>query len=884
VANDAQRTTRWAFPMRTSTLATNTTLGTATRHDFAAETIYVPETTRSFAKANGGRVMVRVSAHLAHNAATDLDGVRIGIKINAVAFDDLDITVALANSGNTWRVDMTRDVTDYFAANDPGTASFTCQVGVAFATGVAGTVTAITAELVTTYAYDSAASTWADTAIFPIQSGLTSPPSSAGSTWTEMGVDGTGAAPTNQIRKLTGSGGAFENVTGFTLRKRFLVVMANYNSTTVSFPVALRYQIDGAGATALSCFGGNIGGAGTSNRVYAVVDITALSASAAHKLEWSDDIVNGFEHLGCLDVVTYEYTKPSGTDVCFVSIQVPLVNHNGDNTGTPARLATTADCDRWSAIFDVQEVSPSMDQSGIVLWDGHFGGGTDTILSAPSQTERTYDRSTVSARDSWNAVVHRCDHSSSNWAVARGRNVLSVDVRTNSVNTSVGESAGIAYINYRCTRHPGGAHKHNRTLLAAQLLSYTEGATPTATPDEPVIIPTDYTLSGAYAEQLVWFNQAAVVCGIGAQRQSAEDNGKGWYRSGLAGNNNISELGSTILPHPMTKWFRTRTSLVDGADVEVERKWHLHASTASAGHQAWLYLTMHACTFAVSGTVTINGAAAANGKTVKVWSVDASNRVEFVGSTTTGGGTGAFSLTTAPDSAKTYWASYVDGTDLGRSADGTAGTSTFDIGVGAAPTPDVIITSFPSVSTTSTSASFSFTISTGSAEFKVDAGSFAPATSPINLSSLSVGTHTITIRSTTDTSHSQAFTWDVVSGSSGTDVIITGTPVVSSDSSSATFAFTISSGSAEYSLDGAAYVPATSPITLTGLAVGGHSLTIRSTTTPTALQSFWWTVTGTDVETLEPIEAPSNSSDLPLVDHVSAGLARLCQQFRGEDG
>jgi hypothetical protein len=869
--------------MRTSTLNTNTTLGTATRHDFAAETLYFPETTRSFAKANGGRVRVKVSALLAHTAATDLDGVRIGIKINAVAFDDLDVTVALANSGNTWRAEMTRDVTDYFSTNDPGTASFTCQVGVAFATGAAGTVTAITAELETTYAYDSAASTWADTAIFPIQSGLTSPPSSAGASWTEMGVDGTGAAPTNQIRKLTGSGGAFENVTGFTLRKRYLVVMANYNSTTVSFPVPLRYQIDGAGATALSCFGGNIGGAGTSNRVYATVDITALSTSAAHKLEWSMDIVAGFEHLGCLDVVTYEYTKPGSGGTCFVSIQVPLVNTNGDNTGTPARLATAGDSDRWSATFDVQEVSPTLDQSGVVLWDGHFGGGTDTILAATGQTERTYDRSTVSARDGWNAVVHRCDHTSSTWAVTRGRNVLSVDVRTSATNTSIGESSGIAYINYRCTRHPGGGHKHNRTILAAQLMSYTEGTTPTVTPDEPVIVPTNYTLSGAYAEHLLWINQAGVVMGIGAQRQSGEDNGKGWYRSGYTGNALIAELGSLVLIHPMTKWFRSRPGLPDGADAEAERKWHCHVSTStSAGHHAWLYVTLHSCTYSVSGTVTINGSAAANGKTVKVWAVDASNRTEYIGSTTTGGGTGAYSLTGVPDDARTYWASYVDGSNRGRSADGTPDSTTFDIGVGAAPTPDVIITGFPSTLTTLDTATFTFTCSPGSAEYSVDGGSYSAATSPINLSGLSDGSHTITIRSTTDTSHLQSFTWTVDSGagSGSDDVIITSTPIVTSDTSSATFTFT-STDSAEYSLDGSAYASATSPIVLTGLSVGGHVLTIRMVSDPTILQSFWWTVTSVDAEVLEPIEAPTTSSDLPVVDHVSAGLARLCQQFRG---
>lgn len=115
------------------------------------------------------------------------------------------------------------------------------------------------------------------------------------------------------------------------------------------------------------------------------------------------------------------------------------------------------------------------------------------------------------------------------------------------------------------------------------------------------------------------------------------------------------------------------------------------------------------------------------------------------------------------------------------------------------------------------------------------------------------------------------------------DVIITGTPTVTSENSSATFAFTFSGGTAEYSLDGAAFVAATSPVVLSGLSPGGHVITIRVVESPSALQSFWWTVPGATTPVLTPIEAPTAASDLPLVDHVSAALARLCEQFKGPD-
>lgn len=102
--------------------------------------------------------------------------------------------------------------------------------------------------------------------------------------------------------------------------------------------------------------------------------------------------------------------------------------------------------------------------------------------------------------------------------------------------------------------------------------------------------------------------------------------------------------------------------------------------------------------YAVAGTITIAGAAAPNGKTVQIYGVDTDGVAELVGTTATGGGTGAFYYA-APDVARYYFASYEDGGDVGRSATGTASISTFDIAIGGGggaaavtiiePTPDV---------------------------------------------------------------------------------------------------------------------------------------------------------------------------------------------------
>lgn len=90
-----------------------------------------------------------------------------------------------------------------------------------------------------------------------------------------------------------------------------------------------------------------------------------------------------------------------------------------------------------------------------------------------------------------------------------------------------------------------------------------------------------------------------------------------------------------------------------------------------------------ACT--VAGTVTIEGGPAANGKTVEIFAVDSDGLVELVATTTTAGGAGAFTIDLYEASRTLHFASFVDGTSIGRSAYGTPESSTFDITIGCVP-------------------------------------------------------------------------------------------------------------------------------------------------------------------------------------------------------
>lgn len=80
--------------------------------------------------------------------------------------------------------------------------------------------------------------------------------------------------------------------------------------------------------------------------------------------------------------------------------------------------------------------------------------------------------------------------------------------------------------------------------------------------------------------------------------------------------------------------------------------------------------------FTVAGTVEINNANVADGKTVKIYAVDSDDDTELVTTTTTSGG--AFSVDVW-ENTRSYFASYENDGKFGRSASGTPEISSFNI-------------------------------------------------------------------------------------------------------------------------------------------------------------------------------------------------------------
>jgi large repetitive protein len=169
--------------------------------------------------------------------------------------------------------------------------------------------------------------------------------------------------------------------------------------------------------------------------------------------------------------------------------------------------------------------------------------------------------------------------------------------------------------------------------------------------------------------------------------------------------------------------------------------------------------------------------------------------------------------------------------------------------------PDTGITGKPNNPSPTHSPSFAFTGTDDSTpasmltyECKLDAGAFAPCTSPKSYTNLTHGSHTFQVRAIDlagriDPSPA-SYTWmldlfppetTIDNGPSGTTTSTTETITFSSDDAAATF---------QCSLDNAAYVTCTSPRNLSGITAGPHTFRVRAidaagNADPTAAASTW---------------------------------------------
>ena len=162
--------------------------------------------------------------------------------------------------------------------------------------------------------------------------------------------------------------------------------------------------------------------------------------------------------------------------------------------------------------------------------------------------------------------------------------------------------------------------------------------------------------------------------------------------------------------------------------------------------------------------------------------------------------------------------------------------------------PETTIDSGPSSQTESTTANFTFSSSKpGTFECALDGPSFSSCVSPFQLTNLSVGNHELMVRAK-DTNGNfdptpATYTWTILAPP---DTSIQSGPEEATESTEASFSFSSNQLGAtfECALDTDVFTACTSPVSYSGLALGGHEFQVRAksaagTVDPDPAQFSW---------------------------------------------
>lgn len=181
----------------------------------------------------------------------------------------------------------------------------------------------------------------------------------------------------------------------------------------------------------------------------------------------------------------------------------------------------------------------------------------------------------------------------------------------------------------------------------------------------------------------------------------------------------------------------------------------------------------------------------------------------------------------------------VRATDAAGNVDPTPATRTFSVDTSDHTPPETTITSGPADGSTITTGSTSFGFQSNepgsSFECRLDGGGFTPCTSPRALSGLADGSHTFQVQATDangnldPTPATRTFT--VAIDATAPDTVIDSGPNGTITTNSASFSFhaTEPGSTFECRLDSGGFASCASPRTLSGLAEGAHTFSVRAT-------------------------------------------------------
>ncbi len=647
------KTVEYAFPTLTSQL------NAATRNDFAAITLYIPETTsRRFLS-----VTAEVRCHENELAGGTGMGARtIGVKLGAVAFSDQTRSDAFASTFFPASYRFIRDVTSYFVTNFGSGTSQTCQLGFQMATQ---DLHGVTMKLFITYEYDDEGQA---TKIKTVRIPLESPTSALTATLTEIG--------TNQVPQLT-SGGLLPEAS-ITIRDIWFEVWLTDSNDDVT-DHALELSLD---AEAGVSFGTWEQGQGTrGRRLFVVWKRADMSPTAAHAFKARSTVATRLYGLTADLMVTYEYDETATTSVLssclFAMPQVSTLMFPSDAIEHAYRSQLK---------YLVEEsTSVALKQSAIRVQFHSLAFSTDTVLTTRvgSQSTKAYTCVAGISASGQGAFgfQHRIDSGGSQGAgvtLAQGENTVTLDLYQSSAGVShvPFNVYGLALINYTAAKHEHGSCAHNHTTH--WILKDSESSATGA--------PLTFTTSPFLAESLYWVTNVgveltALSAGVEdnvelmAEAGSDEKYGAGWVTLAQASGSS-PEIALWQTAVSASESFKGHTLDPDTSRLNVNRlrSWRLGAGGQNASdiiYGAELRVTYHAMPTWVERGVT----PAVGSLAVKVQRSDTS-QVLYNPSTIS---TGSFFFPCYTTGLSHFAQAYRNGISAGRSFDFTPSGFAFNV-------------------------------------------------------------------------------------------------------------------------------------------------------------------------------------------------------------
>jgi len=637
MATSRLKTIEYAFQSRNGAA-----LAAATRYDFGAITLYIPETgNRSFFS-----VRVQVFCRDAVTSATTLTSPLVGIKLGGVAFSDTTLGNPPANTGESGSYFFERDVTAYFNSNFGAGGSQTCQVGVSFA---AVTTANIGAKLIITY-YSDEQQTRVKTVHIPLDSGTGALTASLA----EIG--------TNQVPRLD----TFLPESSKTIRRVWFELWYNESTVGTANDASLGMQVNSEtehltgiheSGLASSCMG-----------VYfweqtAATWVTS-GAVAAFKLRSSTiTTASTFNHVGIVLCVTYEYDHTNSSTILnsLVIGMAPIAIPGATSVNDTAE-AVAMD------IMIGEPATITLVQSGALIWYSQSTNVNPVVLLGEGSGRTYTDAALLYCGASF--LSQRIDSGGAGGAgftIARGRNRVYWQVYIGSAGITPAGFMGLLLLNYTSGKHASGDGVHNHSVSMWQQNSQASGTVSTI------------SAAGLFSPpEAEWFMNDLLMISMNTQGAAnspvsgttifSESGQFGFFTTqGCIWFLTESELGvyPVCLPtpnHPYRRW--TLDPKLDAYLVDDSLRWRIACSpVATRPLAAWM--TYHSITKAISGTVS---GSAGGTVTLRAYR-DVSGRREEVQNTSRSGN-GAYSLTWFDDVESVFVEAREDATHTGRSESG----------------------------------------------------------------------------------------------------------------------------------------------------------------------------------------------------------------------